>query len=304
MQNGVTYVPINEIAENIGDKVTSIHNGYEVVIQKKDGTTISVTSNQSRAIVMGKIVPLETKKINNINVPINTKAFFKENEIYVPLSFISSKNGLNYPIQKEEKIIYVGKNYPNNQKEKNNESIKDSIIKKSNETNQLQTNNKKINKPINNQIDDNNSISNNKKVNSDNWTPPVLKSKWSPNTLENFKILQNELGFSDGGTSYNIQGRPGAIQVIETSPSSQYEVYINFYMWDGDAGGLIPQAYRIPIVAKEFLKLFFEDDYMIPFNYLNDYFHNGVVPPETFTANGKTVETIEGKSNIIFAIQK
>lgn len=46
-----------------------------MVIQKKDGTTISVTSNQSRAIVMGKIVPLETKKINNINVPINTKAF-------------------------------------------------------------------------------------------------------------------------------------------------------------------------------------------------------------------------------------
>ncbi|MFC5542434.1 S-layer homology domain-containing protein [Ureibacillus suwonensis] len=132
----------------------------------------------------------------------------------------------------------------------------------------------------------------------DGWTAPTLKSKWSPNTLENFKILQNELGFSDDGRSYDIQGRPGAIQVFGASPSSQYEVYINFYMWDGDAGGLIPQAYRIPIVAKELFKLYFEEDYMTVWNYFDK---NDI--PENFSAGGRKVHALYDEKNGCLGLQ-
>jgi len=134
----------------------------------------------------------------------------------------------------------------------------------------------------------------------DGWAAPVLKSSVKSDFKENLNILKNELGFTKlNGQLYVNEENYEVMGYLGSDTYAEHLLEFNF--WDNSD---FKDAYRIPIVAKEFLKLFFEDDYMIPFNYLNDYFHNGVVPPETFTANGKTVETIEGKSNIIFAIQK
>ncbi|WP_288585998.1 MULTISPECIES: S-layer homology domain-containing protein [Lysinibacillus] len=117
----------------------------------------------------------------------------------------------------------------------------------------------------------------------DGWTAPVLTSKWSSDLAKNFETLQNELGFTNGGHFYGIQGASRAIVV--NGGDSQNEVTISFYMWDGDANGQIPQAYRIPIVAKELFKLYFGDDAQKVW----DYFNNNDIPEE-FTANGRKVK--------------
>ncbi|MFJ8235536.1 hypothetical protein ACIQ34_07285 [Ureibacillus sp. NPDC094379] len=67
--------------------------------------------------------------------------------------------------------------------------------------------------------------------------------------------------------------------------SGSYEVGLRFRMWDGDAGGELKQAYRVPIVAKELFKLYFAGDTNRVWNYLD----SGEIP-DTFTANGRTVQ--------------
>jgi len=117
----------------------------------------------------------------------------------------------------------------------------------------------------------------------DGWTAPVLQSKWSPNSADNFKVLENELGFTDGGHFFNITGKPHAISV--NGGDSENEVTFKFYMWDGDAGGYLKEAYRIPIVSKELFKLYFGADAQKVW----DYFDKNDIP-DTFTANGRKVK--------------
>ncbi|MDN4495637.1 hypothetical protein, partial [Ureibacillus aquaedulcis] len=88
---------------------------------------------------------------------------------------------------------------------------------------------------------------------------------------------------------YSIYGQVGAIQVINQGSSASYEVGLRFTMWDGDANGQMPQAYRIPIVANELFKLYFEGDAAHVWNYLNDGVKKGSDIPEDFTANGRKV---------------
>ncbi|UUV23270.1 MULTISPECIES: S-layer homology domain-containing protein [Lysinibacillus] len=117
----------------------------------------------------------------------------------------------------------------------------------------------------------------------DGWTAPVLQSKWSSDPAKNFVTLQNELGFTEGGHFFNITGAPYAITV--NGGDSVNEVTFKFTMWDGDAGGYLKEAYRVPIVAKELFKLYFGDDAQKVW----DYFNNNDIPEE-FTANGRKVK--------------
>ncbi|MFB5086984.1 hypothetical protein PGC35_07140 [Psychrobacillus sp. PGGUH221] len=116
----------------------------------------------------------------------------------------------------------------------------------------------------------------------DGWVAPVSKSTWSSNQANNYTVLQNELGFSDGGRSYNVRGVPGAIQVISQGGSGSYEVGIKFRGWVDNS---IPETYRIPIVAKELFKFYFGGDG----DRILGYFNNNDIP-EQFTANGRAVK--------------
>lgn len=120
------------------------------------------------------------------------------------------------------------------------------------------------------------------KVYPDGWVAPILKSAWSPYGGDNLETLQNELGFTDGGRVYSIEGASKAITLY--GGYSDYEVTLNFSMWDDDANGRLKQAYRIPIVAKELLKLYFASDANRVWNYLN----TGDMPDQ-FKANGRIV---------------
>lgn len=119
----------------------------------------------------------------------------------------------------------------------------------------------------------------------DGWVAPVLKSAWSPDPAVNYQTLQNELGFTNGGSRYSLPTYPqGVIHVVEESPTSSNEVTIKFYFWTDP---YFKESYRIPIVAKEVFKLYFGADATRVWNYFNN---NDI--PDHFTANGRQVEAV------------
>lgn len=116
----------------------------------------------------------------------------------------------------------------------------------------------------------------------DGWTAPILKSAWSSDVSQNYKTLENELGFENGGRTYGVKGRSQTIHVTAESSSNPTEVNLLFYMWEDSN---IPESYRIPIVAMELFKLYFGADATRVWNYCNN---NDI--PESFTANGRNVK--------------
>jgi uncharacterized protein YgiM (DUF1202 family) len=116
----------------------------------------------------------------------------------------------------------------------------------------------------------------------DGWVAPVLKSAWSSNSATNYKTLQNELGFKDGGRVYAINGHSQAIQVVSQGTTGSYEVGIKFMFWTDKN---LKESYRIPVVSKELFKLYFGGDATRVWNYFNN---NDI--PDQFNANGRTVK--------------
>lgn len=134
------------------------------------------------------------------------------------------------------------------------------------------------------------------KVYPDGWVAPLLRSAWSPDPATNFKILEDELGFKEGGHFFNIYGKTHAITV--NGGDSVNEVTFKYYLWTDNA---LKQSYRIPIVTKELFKLYFEGDADRIWSYCNN---NDV--PEKFTANGRTVivSYIEADGSLYFQVGK
>jgi hypothetical protein len=256
---GTTYVPLNPIAQKMGDKVTWIKSQTKSIIIKKDKTVVSVRANQSIAVWNGKIVPLKTKQVNKASVPMNVKAIYKNGQLYVPVEFVSNAKGLGYPVQiKKESgktVVYVGK-----------------IPTPKQPSQQSQT--KPQTQP---------------KRYPDGWVAPVLKSSWSPDEAHNFAILKNELGFTDDGHRYAIPGAHDAILVFDSGSGNGYEVMFSYKGWTDEQ---IPASYRIPIVSKELFKLYFGTDADRVWNYFNS---NNI--PDKFTANGRTVKAFYSEAD-------
>jgi S-layer homology domain len=123
---------------------------------------------------------------------------------------------------------------------------------------------------------------NNDESYSDSWVAPVLESTWNSNPAINYQTLEKELGFTDGGRVYAIDGHSQAIQVVSQGNTGSYEVGIKFMFWTDPN---LEESYRIPIVAKELFKLYFDTDANRVWNYFNS---NDI--PDQFNANGRTVK--------------
>ena len=120
----------------------------------------------------------------------------------------------------------------------------------------------------------------------DGWTAPVLKSSWSSNPAVNYKTLQNELGFTNGGSRYALPEYPqGIIHVVEQGGKN---VDITFFTWEDPA---LPNSYRVPVVSKELFKLYFGKDGQKVW----DYFNNNDIP-DRFTANRFNVKSVYSSS--------
>lgn len=257
LSGATTYMPLNVIAQKMGDTVTWDKKKQTTVIKKKNKTTITVKANSTTATVNGKSVPFVTKTEKGKTVNAKVKSLYINNTLYVPVQFISNPKALNYLVKiekgKGKTVIYVGKLPASSQPKKPTQPAKPTP---------------KPSQPTG-------------KVYPDGWVAPVLKSHWTtPDFHTNIKIFEKELGFGDGGISFSIPGQPDAIIVGNSIPG--YEAYLKFAGWQNKS---VYESYRIPVVAKELFKFYFEKDADRVFNYLD----SGKIP-KTFTANGRKVD--------------
>ncbi len=313
VQNGTTYVPLNEIAKQMGGNPKSYKKEVQVELSglifatlTADKPTASIYNSQLASRDRTRVVPLKTKIVNGNTIDVDAKAIYKNNQLFVPIEFISSNDGLNYYVEtvKEstKKTIYVGE-LPKELAEKiektgyatkwaivvpspgdftnvtsvvlNQQVFIDQAqgewykIRIGNQSGFVKKDTVKIGKsPAKG------------KMYPDGQFAPTLKSNWSKDPIVNYKTLEKELGFTKGGTTYHIFGGYG-IQVVYDGSAST-EVGISFYQWENST---LNQSYRIPIVAKELFKLYFGKDADRVWNYFNK---NDI--PEKFVANGRTVK--------------
>jgi Copper amine oxidase N-terminal domain len=279
-QNGHLYVPLNEIAQKMGDSVTASNN--KVSVRKSNGQLIVVSANQAKAIWQGKIVPLKTKQVNKVNVPVNAKAIYKNGQVYVPVEFLNDSKGMSYPVkivgEGGKTVVYVGTiPAPAQEQPKNPEPTQPKPTEpKPSQPSQPAPTQPEPTQPAPTQPTQPSQPS------TPEWVAPVLKSAWSPNPAVNYATLQNELGFTSGGRVYAIDGHSQAIQVVSQGTTGSYEVGIKFMFWTDPN---LAQSNRIPIVAKELFKLYFGGDANRVWNYFNS---NDI--PDQFNANGRTVK--------------
>lgn len=306
VSSGTTYVPINAIAEQMGArKTTWSTKTNKAVITLKDKTVINVTKGKSTATVKGKSVPLKTKVVNKVAVPVNAKAIVKKNILYVPIDFISTSNGLNYPVKTVKSsgkiTIYIG-TLPATGVKKYGHMLSKQTVYTSQSTSSkslgtisknknvyvyasqsgwyqvkigekkgwVKTSTMKMGKYV--------APTTGKKY-PDGWVAPVLKSKWSSNEDKNFLAFEKELKFEDG-VYFSIVGQPYIVTIQRNH--SKGEVMLQFKGWENDE---LKQSYRVPVVSKELFKFYFEKDA----DRVLKYFNRDDIP-EKFVANGRTVK--------------
>nr|WP_106782794.1 stalk domain-containing protein [Lysinibacillus timonensis] len=314
VSNGTTYVPLNEITKLMGNEVYPGTNQVEVELVflsyatvKAGESTASIYESQKHSRDRTRTVPLKTKVINGKTEMDNAKAISKNGQIFVPLEFISSTDGMNYVVNtvtdKTKTSIYIGELPPTLQIPINTHGYATEVEHTTKYPGSIHASNMivkdqqfyiygeqdglykiKVGKHLGYVDKDVVKIGKTPakgKMYADGWVAPTLKSKWSKDPQVNYKTLQNELGFTQNGIVYDIFGAVRGIEVIYDGSSTQ-EVGMSFFLWKDPS---IEQSYRIPIVAKELFKLYFEKDADKVWNYFNN---NDI--PEKFTANGRTVK--------------
>ncbi|RFU69252.1 copper amine oxidase N-terminal domain-containing protein [Peribacillus saganii] len=112
---GITYVPLNVIVQKMGDKVTWLNAEKKSVIQLKNKQVINVKDGATYVGLNGKTTPLVTKIVKGKTVDAKLKPIFKNNTLYVPVQFLSSKiMGYSVKIvtEKGKRAIHVNKLKP------------------------------------------------------------------------------------------------------------------------------------------------------------------------------------------------
>lgn len=314
ISNGTTYVPMNIIAKQMGGNPETDKN--KVQVELSGLTFVTVTAGESTASIYDsqlmsrdrtRIVPLKTKVVYGNVKDENAEAIYKDGQLFVPLEFISSPDGLDYYVEtvkgETETTIYIGGLPPTLLEPVNTNGHATKkvyvILAPGSITNvtAIAKNQQffiygaqgnwykiKVGKHTGFVKKDGVKIGETPakgKMYPDGWVAPTLKSRWSKDPQVNYQTLQNELGFTHNGAVFDVFGAVRGIEVVYDGSTSQ-EVGISFYFWNDPA---IEQSYRIPIVAKELFKLYFGQDADRVWSYFN---RNDI--PEKFTANGRTVK--------------
>ena len=142
-ENKVDYIPVKNIIQKLGGKVDISGNNAKIII---DGKSIVIDKNLSFAKVDDEYYPLNTKKINSIEVPVDTEPIFEKDEVYIEKDFFKNYKIINYTIKegnikvildKEKSIEQNLEKDRNKKKEKNEVKEALNIDKKNDDSKQL-----------------------------------------------------------------------------------------------------------------------------------------------------------------------
>lgn len=96
-KSDVDYIPLKKVIQKSGGKIDIKDNTAKVII---DGKSIVIEKNLSFAKLNDDYCPFNTKKINGIEVPVDTKPIFEKEEVYIAKDFLKNYKIVNYKIEK------------------------------------------------------------------------------------------------------------------------------------------------------------------------------------------------------------
>lgn len=280
------FVPIEPVVGGMGDKLTWIDEQNSALITKKDGSKINVYLGKSSAIVDGKAVPISTKVIDTVSVPLQMKPAQISGKLYVPVEFLEEVMGYNLEVREEgnAEFVIVGK-APASLEPVEDVPATPTQVPVPTSTPPA-TWKPDLKYPL-----------------SADWSPPQIISVSTDDFQKDKEILEKELGFLKG-YMYNIHGTTNmwAGNKIIVRAHSEYYVDIQFSAWYGDKTAE-NDANRIPYIGRELFKFFLPNEYMKLFNIIQDGVDgkniNKYMKP--FVLDGRTINIVNSEGS--FAIQ-
>lgn len=129
-KDNIKYIPLKKIIQKSGGKVDISDDTAKITI---DGKNIVIEKNLSFAKLNDNYYPLNKKKMNGIEVPVDTKPIFEKDEVYIEKDFLKDNKIANYKIEKDNvKVIVEDKVKPTQKietvKEENKNEEKDSQV--------------------------------------------------------------------------------------------------------------------------------------------------------------------------------
>lgn len=247
VRRDVLYVPAKAIVEGMGDKYEWNDSTRTATITKSDGTKINIKNGKSIIDISGKTVPLETKVVNEVKVPLDTKTFMSRKIFYVPLSFV--KDHLDYPVTIEQvggkTNIYVGK-------------LPEMAESKPNSTSTPNETQKPTPKP------DNTSTTPTSSETSKPTETPTGTGEISKAQIEkNIDWMVENLGFqktTSTSAMYNPINKSihGSVISVGTDTDDIFEAIIMFKGWKPDK--YLPENEKVRPIAKELFNFYFPNE--------------------------------------------
>ncbi|MCM2999990.1 copper amine oxidase N-terminal domain-containing protein [Paenibacillus cellulositrophicus] len=284
------FVPVEPVLKGMGDKLSWIDEPNSALITKKDGTKINIYVGKSSAIVDGKAVPISTKVINTVTVPVPIKPTTISGKLYVPIEFLQEVLGYNVKVKENGNTEYV---IVGTAPTGDLEPVEDTPAPTATPTPTPEPTSSKPWKPDLPYLP------------PSGWTAPQIKSTSTDNLQKDSEILERELGFLNG-RSYNIYGTTnnfiGNEVIVGSHPD--YLVNIEVKSWYGSKNGE-DNANKIPYVMRELFKFYFPQKYETLFKIM-DYGVNGKdvskYVNKPFTLDGREVKIVEGPSSVSIMI--
>lgn len=142
-KDNVKYIPLKKIIQKSGGKVDISDDTAKITI---DGKNIVIEKNLSFAKLNDNYYPLNKKKVNGIEVPVDTKPIFEKDEVYIEKDFLKDNKIANYKIEKDNVKVIL--------EDKVKQTQKIETLKEENK-------NEEKNSQVNHEINDNSNESNN-----------------------------------------------------------------------------------------------------------------------------------------------
>lgn len=284
------YVPVEPIVKGMGDKLTWIDKPYSALITKKDGTKINIYVTRSTATVNGKSVPISTKVIETVTVPVPMKPAQISGKLYVPVEFLKEVMGYIVSTKKEgsTEFVVVGK-APAGGLEPNEETPTTPTPTPAPTPTPTPSETWKPDLGY---------------LPPAGWTPPTIKSTSTDDFQKDRVILEDELGFTKG-YMYNPYGKDATAGTrVRIHDHPEYYVSIDITAWYGSKTSEHIDN-KIPYVVRELMKFYMPTQSSTVFNVLKDGYNGKDVSKymnKTMTLDGREVKMMENETSITVMI--
>ncbi|WP_448028365.1 S-layer homology domain-containing protein [Brevibacillus borstelensis] len=283
-RSGVLYVPLQPIAEGMGDSFAWEQKPYVATVTINGSKKITVTVSKTNASVDGKQVPVSALKRESMSDAVQAKPVTVNNQMYVPYDFL--KNVLGYPVEIKQdgsagNLIVGDKGEVH--KDKGTQTLAPSPKPQS---------------PI---------VENPRYPWPKGWTPPQIKSTATSDKQKNMEILANELGFTNlgAGADFRADGTLATTAIGVSANERPYETMITIKYWTGSE--YTPWGYKVPYITRELFKFYLSQNGDQLWEIIDDGYNGKNVSKyigNKFTLDNREIKIMETPNAVVIVLGK